>query len=469
VGVGSLILTPTALCCRNANDMTRSKFFRPGLVLAAISTSLLLNSFLQGHAREEQIVSANSSADRLKEVDRLINAFELSEQRTPTSSGLNFLGGLLLQRARISGESTSLVSASQVSDKALEIAPTNAEAQLLRAKVLYTNHQFSEAAEMAKRAVSVDPKSPEALTSLFDATLELGEVESARKMLRSVEVLVPNAPALLVRQARLAFLTGKTNAAAYLAKQARRRAPESGVIGSDLAFYSSFAGQVAFDRGDILASEKFYSEALQFAPGDRGATFGLARAIAASGDTKRAISLLEDSVMRFPDPVALGFLGDLQTATGATGAAQNSFELVEATASLAKANHQIFDRQITMFLADHNLKPTEALRMAQAELLVRHDVYAYDTLAWAAFRAGDLAAAKQATQKALAFGTQDAAIFAHAGLIAAAADDSSRAFALLNRSLAINPHFSVSVAALVRAELNQLSRLTAVSQKDTSR
>ncbi len=433
------------------------RLLRPGIVVTALAVCFLAASVVSGRRLQAGTVGPSSSQNRLAEVDRLITAFETSETQTPTSSGLNFLGDLLLRRSRISGEASSLVRADEVSLKALEIAPRNIDAQLLRAKVLYNNHEFAAAATIAQLAVDAAPKSPETLTAFFDATLELGDVESATDILRKVEVLAPDAPAVLVRQARLAFLTGRVDNATYLAEQARRRAPQSGVIGSDLAFFSSFAGQLAFDRGEVRDSAKLYEESLRSAPGDRGAMFGLARALAAQGKTERAILLLEDLVIQFPDPVALALLGDLQTIRGENEQATQTYELVEATASLAKSNHQIFDRQITMFFADHQRKPAEAVQMAHAELLVRHDVYAYDTLAWAAFRSGDLVTAKRASDKALTFGTQDAAIFAHAGLIAAATGDNRTAHSLLSRSVRVNPYFSPIVAPLVKAELQRIS------------
>jgi len=60
-------------------------------------------------------------------------------------------------------------------------------------------------------------------------------------------------------------------------------------------------------------------------------------------------------------------------------------------------------------------------------MTVRHDVYAWDTLAWVCFQKGLLREADAAIQKAMARGTQDARLFYHAGRIAEAMGDHAQA------------------------------------------
>ena len=54
-----------------------------------------------------------------------------------------------------------------------------------------------------------------------------------------------------------------------------------------------------------------------------------------------------------------------------------------AIAKLAGAAGNVYDRGMSLFLADHGLDPARAVTLARDELAVRPDVYGYDTLAWA--------------------------------------------------------------------------------------
>src|SRR5207249_2108985 len=68
-----------------------------------------------------------------------------------------------------------------------------------------------------------------------------------------------------------------------------------------------------------------------------------------------------------------------------------------------------------------------ALRLAEAELKVRADVFTHDALAWALAASGKLAEARGQMALALAEGTQDARLFFHATIIAQRSGQDSNA------------------------------------------
>ncbi len=80
-------------------------------------------------------------------------------------------------------------------------------------------------------------------------------------------------------------------------------------------------------------------------------------------------------------------------------------------------------RGLALYLATTRQDPAEALRLAQAELENRQDVFTWDALAWSQFAAGQTAPARESMQHALAEGTQDGRLFLHAAVIAAATGD----------------------------------------------
>ena len=124
-----------------------------------------------------------------------------------------------------------------------------------------------------------------------------------------------------------------------------------------------------------------------------------------------------------PDPAAVAALGDLLQIAGRKKEAEAQYALCEQAAKIGLAGGQLYNRQIALFYADHDLKPGEAYQLAKREYETRRDVYGVDALAWAALKAGKIDEARQAAKDALRLGTQDAKLFYHAGMVARAAGD----------------------------------------------
>jgi len=76
-------------------------------------------------------------------------------------------------------------------------------------------------------------------------------------------------------------------------------------------------------------------------------------------------------------------------------------------------------RTYALYLATRGEDTTNALRLAEAELNNRADVFTHDALAWCLAANGRWAEARSQLDRALAEGTQDARLFFHAAQIAA--------------------------------------------------
>lgn len=396
------------------------------------------------------------TASSLTEIERVISGLERQVATTPTSSSLDLLARMQLSRGRITGDASSFARAQNAIEQSLRIAPKNLEGRTLDAEIRYTNHEFATARVLSAAIVKESPREIAALAVRADAERELGDYRAAANTMRELRRVAPDSPSVIVRDARLEFLTGDAVRAVSLAERAERRAEQSGLLGATLSFYPSFRGQLALDTGNYRQAVKHFTRARSIASGDRVASAGLARALAASGKHEAAVELLEDLTDRYPDPTALALLGDLRSKLGDQKGAEDAYALVEAVAELASSNQQIYDRDLATFYANHDRSLAKAVRMARAELKVRKDVYAYDTLAWAEYMTGNYKAAESAIRRALAVGTADARIHFHAGMIFSETANAALAIDHLRTALKISPNFDVFSADVARDELKRL-------------
>ncbi len=111
-------------------------------------------------------------------------------------------------------------------------------------------------------------------------------------------------------------------------------------------------------------------------------------------------------------------LADAQAARGDNDAAAATRDEIFAVEKIGNAQH-VNDRLIAVYEADHRVRVDDAYAIAKRELTVRDDVYADDTLAWAAARSGHWDVARTAIARALRYGIEDPRIRAHAAEIAA--------------------------------------------------
>ncbi len=119
----------------------------------------------------------------------------------------------------------------------------------------------------------------------------------------------------------------------------------------------------------------------------------------------------------------------------------SQYQLVEQIGHLSALNGQLYNRQLALFYADHDLKADEAYQMAVQEYDMRRDIYGADAVAWTALKAGKVAEAEAAIKEALRLGTQDARLMYHAGMIAAASNHQTAARDYLRRSLSLCSKF----------------------------
>lgn len=403
-------------------------------------------------------IDSSGAPSSERELARLIRAFEGDVHKTPNSTGLSFLGGLYLQRARLTGDLGSYDQAGTAIDAALALAPGDAETLGRKASYLYRTHDFAGALELATRVTAADPSALGALAVLGDSQVELGRDADATANYDRLAAAAPSTPSVDVRRAHLLYLEGDIGGAERLAAQAEQEAVASGEFGIGLAYYREARAGIRFDQGDYDGAARLYEQALQDAPGYYATTALLAKTRAAQGRTDEAIRLYRRAIARVPQPDYLAALGDLLARRGDRRGAEVQYRTVELTGTLAAINRQVYNRLLVTFDADHGRHVDDAVRLAQGELTVRKDAFGYDAAAWALFAAGRFDEARTDADHALAFHVPDARIAYHAGMIAEAQGDKVGARRLLRAALERSPNFDVIQARRARAALSGIDR-----------
>jgi tetratricopeptide (TPR) repeat protein len=376
----------------------------------------------------------------------------------------NKLGGYYLQRLRETGSLTYLELASKAANASLSVLPPehNTDGLTILAQVEYAEHDFTAARDHARRLAELDPGKSYPFHTLGDALLELGDYQGAAAAFGQMERLAAGFQGLTTvavdqRLARYAALHGDID-------QAQRRLTRAlnAALGQPATSRETVAwcywqlGELAFSAGQYESAEDYYSRALTTFPDYFRAVAGMGRVRAARGDLPGAIAQYEHAVQIVPDPSFVAALGDLYEIAGRETDSAQQYSLVEQIGRLSKINGVIYNRQLAMFFADHDINTNEAYQNARREFDVRHDIYGADAVAWTALKAGNLDEAQSAIKDALKLGTKDARILFHAGMIARAAGNATVAKEYLHRALQMNPKFDPLQAPLAATALENL-------------
>jgi tetratricopeptide (TPR) repeat protein len=391
----------------------------------------------------------------LERIGAAIGTWSANLERDPADfiAAVN-LAELYLARAHLTAAPDDYDRALHAVDAALETDATLLGALELRARVLFASHDFTGAEDAATALLAQHPALPQALATLGDARLELGDYAGAADAYR--QITGPASPPMLARQARLEAVTGSLSTARNLAADALTLAEaDPDTTAAHRSFYSVLVGSLAFQAGDLAAAQDAYRQAVEASPASPQALAGFGRTQAATGDLAGAIGSYEQAVAIRPEPGILAQLGDLLSLAGRSADAEASHDQVRGFAAIS-SEAGLFNRSIVLFLADHGESAEQAVALAEAELAARTDVYGWDAYAWALYADGRFEDAEAAIAQARAEGTQDALLDYHAGMIAAALGRSETAAELLQSALARNPAFAPLGAERARATLAEL-------------
>lgn len=376
----------------------------------------------------------------------------------------NLLAERYLRLLNETNNFTYLDLASRAISSSLEIAPKekNLAALTALAEIEYTSHDFSAASEDAKLLTKLMPKSLAAHQILADSLLELGDYEQAKSIYQQMEKKTDYSSqatvSIEIRLARVASLYGQTKIAENHLLAALNAAIEDARPSRERVAWCRWQlGDLAFSIGKYDIAKQHYQDALITYPDYPRALASLGRVLAAQGELDKAIEALQKAFNILPEPIFAAMLGDIYKVMGKEKEAFQQYELVEQIGRLNKLNGALYNRQLNLFYADHDIKLEEAYANAVKEYEIRQDVYGADALAWAAFKVGKLDEAQKMIKEALKLNTQDAKFLYHAAMIAKANGDKKVAQDYLKRVLELNPKFDLLQSEIAKKTLNELA------------
>jgi tetratricopeptide (TPR) repeat protein len=388
------------------------------------------------------------------ETDKQIQLLQLHVKSAPDDyAGYDVLGSAFFQKARETGDIAYYDLAEQTLKKSLALAPHDFHAAdpLVHIALVYMGeHRFKDALDSAQQAISLGSGSLAAFAIEGDAYTDMGDYGEAAEAYNTVQTLgrVVSSPLALAcmsdsRVAYLRFLHGDSAEAIRLMRSAIFAALQINVPRENLAWLYFELGERYFQAGELENAALAYQSGIAADPAHYRSLAGLAKVRAAQGGFDESIHLYQRSIAIIPFPVYVEELGDVYRKTGKEKEAQQQYDLVEYIGHLGELNRVLANRELALFHADQGIKLPEAVELAQKELEVRHDIYTWDTFAWALYKNGRLEEAAAAMSKALVLHTNDPLLLFHAGMIyhALAKDDEAEDF--LSRALKANPHFHI--------------------------
>lgn len=357
------------------------------------------------------------------------------------------LGRAFVRKARESADPSYYVQADAAAGQALALDKDNHGALQVRQIVLLNGHRFAEARALAEKTLQLHPRDEVAWGALGDSLLELGNYDGAVEAYQQMVDLKPDLRSYS-RGAWMRWLRGDSQGAIELMKLAIEagspRDPES------RAYCRVQLGELYFALGRYDQARGEYDLALRDLPGHAPAQAARGRLNLVTGKLNEALSDLRGSLASQPLTAVRAVYIDALQAAGSKDEAAVEMGLLD------RQGPREDPRALSLFYANHHMQKDLAVSLAKQELEKRPDIWSFDAVAWALYRAGKLDDAWIASVAATRLGTRDPRLMFHRGRIAAARGDDKDAVEQLTSALAQSPSWDLREPQEARAILATL-------------
>ena len=362
------------------------------------------------------LAAATVRGDALE--DALRSAREACRRAPASVAALDRLAALELRSYRATHAAETLEAARAAADRALALAPRDFDARRFRAAANLVEHRFSDVERDASALHAERPADADVLGMIADAQMESGRYPEALATIQEMVNRRPGLPAYSrVSYAREIHgdLAGALSAMDMAIAAGDPADPEA------TAWCLARSGLLCRKLGRTGEAAERFEHARSLYPRSPYAWEGIGWTARARGDFASAQRAFRKAFEIVPWPQYAVELRETAEAAGRADAVRRWDAVLAAIERMSDAAG-LFNRVLALWEADHG-DPARAVAMAEAELAARKDVYGWDAYAWALYRRGRISEAAGAERQALARGTQDPLLDAHAGLIFAAAGD----------------------------------------------
>lgn len=344
----------------------------------------------------------------------------------------------LFQKSSLTGNPKDIEKTDAAFDNALSNLPQLTDLYLLHTAFNLKLHRL-EAAKTDLKKLSFMDEDPKVQVLKADIAVQEGNYKEAAT--RYQALIDKNRT--WDNLSRLAYLQAKFGD--FDSADLLYQAAEEELSAKDMRSYAWVElqrGYLALSRGGYEAAWGHYQQADQAYSGYWLTKEYMAEWLATQRRFDAAIALYQQVIACTKRPEYYQALGDLYAFLGKPALAQpwHDKALVVYLESVKNGEVQYYHHLASLY-ADTRLDGAEAVKWARKDLGLRQNATTRDALAWALFRDGQFAAAKDEMKQALSYNWQDAHLYFHAGMIYLAAGLTEEGKSYLQKAVTINPHY----------------------------
>jgi tetratricopeptide (TPR) repeat protein len=353
-----------------------------------------------------------SDSEGLQNCNEEISFWRNKELANPSDTYLSKIGGAYTKRFAITGVIEDIYTSDSLYKQVLKSDSNRTGAYQALAVNCMTRHEFRQAKDYIQKALLIGDSKAASLFTLFDISMELGDIDGAKYILSQFEN--KNAFAYLIREAKVDDQEGRLDLAIEKMERAFER------IKDDPSLFSwtlSNLGDMYGHAGRVEEAYQAYLAVLKKNPAHDFALKGIAW-IALSHDhntilAKQLVSILAKR-KEMPDMHLL--LAKIAEQENNVSEKVTQLKLFAQKASDAKYG-DMYNKYLALLEAEEFKNPSKTVEIATIEISNRPTPQSYDLLAWGYFQQGQAEKAIEVAQQHVEGKTFEPEAFYHLGVI----------------------------------------------------